>query len=551
MNISLTFRRKGLLLLALSYLAIPNVLFLAGWVEPIVATFLALVLAAGCWLTVRNLTSQVPCRKSEQADQIALALSLLLLGVWVFLIGAAGQTCQTWDHIVRNPIYETLVRCDWPIFSQSGDYFVYYFAYLLPPALLGRLVGGCATEPSLSWYVILSLWIYIGLALTTFLFYRRFGKHVLLFVVIWMFLGSSGDLLNTLFNSIAFRLEIFLNLHLGSISSWWNLKYALPHGGTVQLFNTYHHAVPVWLIAAVLLEGRLAKRSILFVSALGLLLSPLGSVGIFLLLLVLATADIVRSPSTWKSWLLSPETFAGLCIVAIAAVFYLGGADSSVRFAWQDSPFDSCGSMGKRVSALVLGALCSMGPFLLLFRRRIGSQPLLVAAFAILFLCPLIFVGFMTNELIFKASAIPFLLFSVVLVDCWSRENVRFRVATVLLILIGSFAALRQLTSSCSTVTFDKSGIARNFNTKWQGHLNHPDDVLYRQFFSKKTPFFFLNESGSSSQGLLSWCAAHNRSDQEHLPPAFYPPHTHPGGMEANESDTLQPNKPTCSSNDN
>lgn len=523
MKTSTSPRQTWLTGCALFYLALPNLLFLMGWVAPAFALPLILLVAAACWTTLRARKADLavqPTQRPAERGSWPLAAALALAALWVFFMGLPGHACQTFDYTVRNPIYETLIRCDWPIFSRNGDYFIYYFAFLLPPALLSRL----SPEPGIIWYLLLSLWVYLGIALTILLLWRRFGPRILLFTLVWILLGTGSDLVHRLWLSAAYRVELLLHLDFNSLVPLWKLQFSLPLGGTSQLFNLYHHAVPVWLVVALLLEGRLLKRALLFVSSLVVLISPLGAVGIFVLLCFLTWEAIgKKSPGSWKLWLCSWETLAGSCLTAVAAWYFLHSQGAGINFSWGTFLPETWGSTRARIFGLAAGISCSVLPFVWLFYRQKTDRALVRTGFFILLVFPLIYVGSWGNELLFKTSAVSFFLFSIVITDLWGNTTARMRVKIALVVLLCSYGSFELLASACRSLAFDRAGIARNFNSDWQGHLNHPGGHLYKQFFAPAAPLLFLDEAGSSARLLTKPFAVHRRSDRENLPPPYYP----------------------------
>ena len=118
-------------------------------------------------------------------DLIKLSISLILLLLLTEFIGFHGHVQQSSDFIVRNPIYSTLIREDWPIYSRTGDYFVYYHAFWLPPALLCRWMHLQQHADT-----VLFCWTYLGLALTALTFFLRLKGKILLFTIILILAGS-------------------------------------------------------------------------------------------------------------------------------------------------------------------------------------------------------------------------------------------------------------------------------------------------------------------------------------------------------------------------
>ena len=104
------------------YLLLPNLLFLAGWVQWYWAIPIMVALVIAFIRLCRHIhTSPWAWQKS---DVIVLPLLVLGAAFCTASLGLHGHVPQQWDFTVRNPIYETLVRCDWPLYNAEGGYFI-------------------------------------------------------------------------------------------------------------------------------------------------------------------------------------------------------------------------------------------------------------------------------------------------------------------------------------------------------------------------------------------------------------------------------------------
>ncbi len=528
-------RRYGLTTAALAYLALPNILFLMGWVDPLAAIPLCLLILAGCWLIVNK--SPRPA-ETRPEDGTYLATALVIAFIWVFLSGITGNSQQSYDFFVRNPIYETLVRCDWPIFSQRGEYFVYYFAFYLPPAVCAKLIG---TGNVQLWDTLLFLWSYAGVAIVILLLHRHFKKYILAFLLIWIFFESFNNLGKILFDSAAFRLEIFWGLELGTISQWWEKQLTSATGATTQLYFTYHHAIPIWVVCALLLSQakeafNIAREqfpwkdpvfTLPLIASLGLLFSPLGSVGVLILLLFLLASIWNKRSFSILKLAVNPCTLAGIALTVCAALYFADSKGGYTRLLWQDSPWGASDPRIKLVSYFISLA-CTLAMPLLLLQKEDWKSPLGKTALTLAVGLPVIIVGFASNELLFKGAAPLFLLLSCLVCRRWSQAQRQGRIVLMAGVLLTAYFPAAQIFTAVTTLGFDRQSIVRNTNNPWKGHLNHPDDSAYPQFWgATATPFpLFLQTSGSSAQGLMKWCAVNNRSDTEQLPPAHHSPST-------------------------
>ncbi len=168
------------------YLLLPNILFLAGWVCWPVAIPSMLALAAGAFFVWRGTPSALV--SVRRGDILGLGAGLLLCVAAVDGSGIIGHTLQSGDFLVRTAIYDTLVRCDWPLFDYQGRYFVYYAAFWLPPALASKIMGN-----GISSYALLQLWVTLGVMLAFLSLFCRWRGRAWMVLLIALALGSLYD----------------------------------------------------------------------------------------------------------------------------------------------------------------------------------------------------------------------------------------------------------------------------------------------------------------------------------------------------------------------
>ena len=449
--------------------------------------------------------------------------------------GMTGHTQQSCDFFVRNPIYETLIRCDWPLFSRENGYFIYYHAFYLPPAVISKLISGF-NQSILLWDIILMLWSYAGIVLCLLLLHRRFKNYIFIFLFLWIFFDSFAPFGKKLFDSVAYRIEINNMLQPGAISSWWNMALTKHVGTTSQLYYTYNHAIPIWIIGAWLVStlgpiepctADVRKKnlfSVPLVISLGVLCSPFGSAGILVLTVFLLAAAWKNQPFSLLRFLFSPPMLAGLAIVLCAILYFACSAGGESRMLWSDSKWDTTPDASKRMVSYVLSLACAFVFPLLILRKEYWNSPLGWTAITCAVIFPLTFVGLINNELLFKSSIIFFLCVTCLLCEQWKVSTFKGKTVIVVGVLLTSYSPLLQFINAFSTFGFSKQAIARNVDNSWKGHLNHPHESVnkhvYHQFWGTGIPPFFYRVSGESAHGLLCWCATGNRADTEELPPA-------------------------------
>lgn len=485
---------RFLLLAALLYLFIPNVIFLFGW------TILPYAIVSSICLTVTFgfifLKSVRVAPVSFQGwDFVCLVVTLLLCVLMVECIGFHAHVPQTLDMVVRNPIYEALSRDAWPITHPDGKLFVYYLSYWLPAACLRKC--GVPMNPA----TIIFLWTFMGVALSACVLFVRLKGRVLVFFLVLFMLGMASD-------------ELWSHSLLeGTIYPRWQMIYrescmafrcvetfrCVP-GGWLQFISTFNHAVPALLFFSLLFSRRFYLPGILFAAALMTSFSPLMSVALFPILLVLLLLRYKTEPR--KTLVGTIGVAAGCSALLIAdGVYFMMGTGSGIHPVWLDS------------SALILPPIQLMRfavcitwcgvQFLLLyfvfsgrFRRCYVSYVLPIVFLMIMF----IWIGMDgNNELLFKGVMVLWLYCAFLAALSWRKAtSIKRKVAIVVLLLVFSFTFQRNFMERMKKYTWVSEQMEQNIQDDWHGSLIHPEHFWNSRFWAKDTklPFMIKHASG-------------------------------------------------------
>jgi hypothetical protein len=417
------------------YLVIPIVVFLFGWLRPLLAISVTALLLLGTWRTLRGFGYS---QQSGLGRPGFLVPSLLIVLAWVLLSGIDGFGLQNGDFDARNAIFRDLIQRPWPVRYEYGasallrgvvgdtGALVYYFAYWLPPALVGKLLGWDAANHALF------LWSILGVFLSTLLVCRYNGTFTLvtlLALVCW----SGMDIVGTLLYSPP--PSMLAVLHGGSVHirevvgqtlaiilgreniEWWvsantGLLLWQYSSFTTQLFYVFNQAIPAWVATALLLNQQ-DKKSLIHTYSLILLFAPLPAIGLLPFLVYrLAERSAWMSPSgsrgTAPSFLrqvMSIQNTVAPASLGLVAVAFLGTQHSQPGQGaiWNFIPVSAdlvirylefCGFEFALLGLLVL--------------RSSKERRLTALALMILFILPLYRSG-ATSDLVMRAS-IPALL---------------------------------------------------------------------------------------------------------------------------------------------
>ncbi|MCL5270151.1 MAG: hypothetical protein M1457_06295 [bacterium] len=325
--------------ISLSYILLPNLIFLFGYLKSIYGIPLcAILIAAGYYsLTRRGGTDYPPALMPEKIPGKGLARGwrnslaglnfLVLLGVIAFILaylGFAGYTYQDGDYRKHNAFVRDLMENTWPLaYQQTGPEFkpgilVTYIGYYLPSAVVGKLLG---------WTAALHfsyLWAVLGVLLTVLWFMRLTRHHTPLAAVAVLFFGGLDILAPILLRWEPIHLQ-WPKIGPETIDFWifrysppadraaLNTVYYLFASNMTFLATGPHHVLPTWLCALMLVsdavQRRTSQRSVLLWSLVPIY-SAFTAIGVFPFVLV----------AFWESRLRRAFSFQNL----VAAVLLLG-----------------------------------------------------------------------------------------------------------------------------------------------------------------------------------------------------------------------------------
>ena len=145
------------------YLFLPILIFFIGWIKPLIAVPLCLVI---CFCIFRMIQKPkdiwLPAFNKELFFQLLPIIIILIL--WVYFSGIGGFVFQNKDHWWRNETFNLLVQEDWPVIvkmNMKGTIqpraLIYYIGFWLPSAVVGKLFGLSAG------YAFQALWAVFGL----------------------------------------------------------------------------------------------------------------------------------------------------------------------------------------------------------------------------------------------------------------------------------------------------------------------------------------------------------------------------------------------------
>jgi hypothetical protein len=206
--------------------------------------------------------------------------------IWVLCSGSGGFGFQNSDYIAANALLKDLMQKDWPItlmLDGSSRPVVYYLAYYLPAALVGKAWGWAAANR------FLLVWTVIG----TFIAFAWFARISLIRMAArqWSVVGVvlifclAGGLDSIGYYVIRQKWPFEITTHV----QWW-ASYFQYSSMTTLLYWVPQHAIAAWLVTGIVANAVIERsdlRTLGIALASSALWSPFGLLGTFLYLLLL------------------------------------------------------------------------------------------------------------------------------------------------------------------------------------------------------------------------------------------------------------------------
>jgi len=258
------------LLLTSAYIILPIILFLFWWTSAWIGVCMALGIVAIIWTQSRKLHNETFFISLKTLGTIAV-----LTLIWTILSGAGHRGFFNGDFYKHNAIFNDLISLNWPVHYQHS-YLVYYFAYYLPSALIGKWWGWQAGNSALF------IWTLMGISLV-FLWLFSFinEKKQLWYGLLFPFFSGLDGL-----GKLIMRGKVVNNEW-----EWWgrNWQYS---GNTTLFFYVPQQVLIGWLLMGMLLYMLVKHKTLplqIVLLSTSLLWSPfvfLGILPFYFLLLV-------------------------------------------------------------------------------------------------------------------------------------------------------------------------------------------------------------------------------------------------------------------------
>jgi hypothetical protein len=377
--------------LALGYLLLPLVIFLASWFE----IWAALPLLACLVYSLRGLIGPVRVDRAVGAQptptRMHLAVAVLVACAWTACGGCGHLVFANADWYVRDAVLHDLVTGPWPVGYASPDGAMRLLrapvGFYLPAALVGKWAGLMAAHAAMAVWTAAGATLFLLQILSRIP--SRLGAALMAAAVLVLFSGL--DVVGTLLHAPGAAAHWDITWHL----EWWAERYQYS-SMTTQLFWVPNHALCGWVAMGLLMRsprGALEPMLPILIVAVALW-SPLTALGLTPFALLRAGEAMRRSLE-----LAHPRVWLPAAIVGLVIAAYLTLDSSRIPRSWIVGNGDSVlSNLARQAEFFVLEAGLAGGAILALRRSRA-----VVLALVILALLPLVSFG-AANDFVMRAS---------------------------------------------------------------------------------------------------------------------------------------------------
>lgn len=433
----------GLTLLALAYLALPNLIFVFGWFRLPVALVLACVLS---YLFLGAIGKRSISWRLEY-NPAAGATVLVTAFTWAAFGGGSHFMYANHDWIVRDAVLGDLTNAEWPVIYRSLDGTALILrsaiGYFLPPALIGKLFGAAFLGIATYLWTVAGVLLFLALLPLP----KRAGWPLLLGLVVTVFF-SGMDFLGLI---IATGSMPIFPLRL----EWWvPLSYPSLTG---QLLWAPNHCLPIWIGTLLVIrhrDGDDLPRIACVLLPLTLIWTPFAAVG--LLPFILMGARKVVGRLGWKAiqWkLVAACVFVSLPI-SLFLLTDIGGIAAETAAQVQPSAAVNSSAQAFSFHEYLIFVCCEFLLLALALTTHVRqARDFFAMAIAILLALPLIRFG-PSNDLLLRLSTPPLIVLLAACLQALLSQDRPLRNPTLWLVwiflAIGAHTAFNELWRSAT-----------------------------------------------------------------------------------------------------
>lgn len=476
---------KILIVLALSYIIIPIIIFFFGWMKLIYALIASLVFILFGFKLCKNIRKN-DVNLVNKKTLFFWIITIIICVVWIYFSGIGSFSYQNSDFWVRNPIYRDLCNYNWPVIydlslqptriqaitGSSQVAFSYYFTWWLVPALISKIL--CLEEFARN--IVLYLWSLFGILIVFYLINRIVGKcnYKNLFVFIFF---SGLDVVGNLI--ISGKLDLFNHIE------WWTGYFVQYSSNTTQLYWVFNQSIPLWIITALLLELD-NNKYVASLCSISLAYSPWATIGI----IPLAIYGSFRKKNEIKNVFNIVNIIIPVVLLFTYCVFYIsssgseGGIGTTLSYYRKD--------LLRFVLIIILFMILEFGLYIILVWKNSKNDKYFPIVLLMLLVSPLIF---MRDGNYTMRGTIPYLFILMIYVIKQFNISKKIDILLIVVLLIGGLTAFNEINRSIYNTLYtnnylqEEIGSFGNIKTDYKAHITIAKDQFYIYDY-QNSPFF-------------------------------------------------------------
>lgn len=435
--------KKFLYSIAYLYLSLPLVIFFLGWFKLYFGIILSLAVVAPLYYCFKN-SDYIEINKKEMYQIIA---SVFSLSIFLILSGIGGYGLQNSDYSKHNAILRDLIDHAWPvIYDQQHGLLVYYLAYYLPSAIIGKMFNFDIAN------TFQFIWCFIGLAIFTILFFLLIKNYKIRYIF-YFILFSGLDIVGQII------LKNFPN-GLEHIEHWSGIiSY---QSNITILFWVPQHAISCWLFTVLILNLIESKNKYsVFVYSISIFWSPFIFIGLFPIVLYATFKNGIKKSLNPTNLFIAP-----LIILMIGLYYRLNGSSASIKFIWNVL------NVYFEWPKILLFYFLEFGIYVILIFHKYKEEKDKIFYIIVFSLCviPLIQMG-LYNDFSMRAS-LPSLTILAIYVLKYLSSTVKYKTILVSLLVCGSLTGMFEISRSLSAYKVKSDEWVSVINAKNKSELN-------------------------------------------------------------------------------
>ncbi|MGG7664679.1 hypothetical protein [Dyadobacter sp. BHUBP1] len=472
-----------LVLASFCYLLFPIMIFIAGFIRFEISTVLIGLVGYGMYSELRKVNFLIRFKiwMRQMASEWRtwrghFALICLLGFIWLSFSSIGGIGYRNFDSGIRSSMLWHLVSGSWPLYFKKGYFgeefgeisekaYVYYFAYYLPAAIVGKLLGWKAANLALFAYS----WLGASLALMLVRMHMRQRGYAVTFFV---FTGIS------LFGGMDYVFNGLLGFTTDRSEMWLSPLHYFSH--TRNLFWAPQHCLPTWLIIGIILNHRQINPALMRIFPVAcvsmLLWSPLCLTGIGPFILVI----LKHHRGEWLRW-----NYVNMlaCFLFFLLSTFIVSNDFSFGMIYAPHVLEG---YWLQYCLFLTAEFLILSSIFVFANINIWRDEIFVISFVLLFTIPVFILG-RWNDWSIKLSIPPLFVLSIFVIKqvIWLVENKGKRVLIPVFIFTScALTPLEELIYSASNyrISFETPPEIRDFGANyivWQ-QLGDPESFFFR-----------------------------------------------------------------------